>query len=1102
MADTALVTGTDTGRGMGETLLDVEDLNVRFQTADGTLHAVRGASFSVAKGTTLGIVGESGSGKSVSAQALLGLVPGADVSGRAWFEGRDLLAMNSQQLREIRGKRISMVFQDPLTSLHPMYKLGWQITEALRAHGSVSREAARRRAVDLLGMVGIPRPSERIDDYPHQFSGGMRQRVMIAMALALEPALIIADEPTTALDATVQAQVLELLVKLQGELGTSLILITHDLGVVADLADEVMVMYSGRPVERADRRSAYYQAHHPYTRGLLESIPVAGDQRRLRPIPGQPPSMLLTPAGCSFRPRCRFALDRCETEAPPLRPIGIRSGPGAGSGTQTDAGPSAGASHLSACWLPDDVAGQVSLRVPSLVPRQAAGDAGEAGDAGRALLELTGIVKHFPVRSSSLLTRPRRFVHAVDGVSLQVRDGETLGLVGETGCGKSTLARCIARLQPVTEGRVVFDGRDITDLSARELRAVRRNVQVVFQDPYGSLNPRRPIGAIIGEPLAVHGLERGIRRRERVQELMSLVGLNPEHYNRYPAEFSGGQRQRAGIARALAVNPKLLICDEPVSALDVSVQAQVINLLKDLQSQLDLTCVFISHDLRVVEHVSDRVAVMYLGKVVEIASASALYREPRHPYAATLLSAASITDPDLARQRRRLKIEGDVPSPVDPPSGCRFHPRCPRAQDLCRVEEPLLVPAAADPGHFTACHFPIEPVAGADAVPVRLLPVTEALTAAPPGTAAEPEIAEDKAAPPGTAAEPEIAGDKAAPPGTAAEPEPTGIEGRGPWRLAWNRLRHDRVAVASAAFLVLLVLLAIFAPALAHLVGHGVDQQNFTDGLTSDGLPRPPSSTYWFGTDDLGRDVLVRTVYGARISLIVGIVASVSAIIIGTTIGLLAGFLGGMVDLLLSRLMDLVLSFPFLLAGIALVSVAGPSLTVIIAVIALFSWAAVGRIVRGLAMSIKEKEYIEAARSAGAGSLRIMFIEVLPGLAAPLIVYTTLLIPAAISFEAVMSFLGLGVTPPTPSWGNMLAEAVSYYQVAWWFIAFPGLALLATTLAFNLLGDSLRDALDPRGERLIAAALRRGSRRRRRRLRSAVAGGAPGGSPAKETEAR
>jgi oligopeptide/dipeptide ABC transporter ATP-binding protein len=707
------------------------------------------------------------------------------------------------------------------------------------------------------------------------------------------------------------------------------------------------------------------------------------------------------------------------------------------------------------------------------------------------------------VRSSSLLSREHKVVHAVDGISLQIRDGETLGLVGETGCGKSTLARTIARLQPVTSGTVSFAGQDITTLRASELKAVRREVQMVFQDPYGSLNPRRRVGAIVGEPLAVHGLASGAARKARVQELMALVGLNPEHYNRYPSEFSGGQRQRVGIARALAVNPKLLICDEPVSALDVSVQAQVINLLKDLQAQLDLTCIFISHDLGVVEHVSDRVAVMYLGKVVELAPADALYREPRHPYAAALLSAASVTDPDLARQRRRMTIEGDIPSPVDPPAGCRFNPRCPRAQDICRVTEPPLVAAPGDGAHLTACHFPIETPAVPDgARPLMLVtsdsgpgPAAEAASGVP-GTAAAAAAGSGNSSVTDAGADagpgsPDAPGETAAAGEVAvAGPASGGIEGRSQWRLAWDRLRRDRVAVITAAFILLLILLAIFAPAIAQLAGHGVDQQNDATGLTAAGLPRPPSSSYWFGTDDLGRDVFVRTVYGARISLIVGIFASVSAVIIGTTIGLVAGFLGGLADSLLSRLMDLVLSFPFLLAAIALVSVVGPSLTVIIVVIALFSWAAVGRIVRGLAMSIKEKEYTEAARAGGASSLRIMFVEVLPNLSAPLIVYTTLLIPSAIAFEAVMSFLGLGITPPTPSWGDMLAESIGYYQVAWWFIIFPGLFLLATTLAFNLLGDSLRDALDPRGERLISA-LRRGKQRRRRPARSAAAG-APG----------
>jgi peptide/nickel transport system ATP-binding protein len=684
--------------GSSGALLAVEDLHVRFETEAGTVHAVRGASFSIAPGQTLGIVGESGSGKSATAQALLGLIPEAEVTGSARFEGADLLALDPEPLRLIRGRRISMVFQDPLTSLHPLYRVGRQISEALRVHTDIGREAARQRAIELLGLVGIPRPQERIDDYPHQFSGGMRQRVMIAMAIALDPALIIADEPTTALDATVQAQVLELLVRLQQELGTSLILITHDLGVVADLADEVMVMYAGRPVELAGRRAAYYEPHHPYTQGLLRSIPVAGRSgSRLPAIAGQPPSLLHEPAGCAFAPRCPQAFDRC-SEDPPLRRVG------------TD-------SHRSACWLPD-----VNERAPSgpahVDPQPAAppggdparprGAPGPTGSQPDVLMELTGVVKHFTAGSGSLIpARVRPVVHAVDGVNLTVRRGETLGLVGETGCGKSTLARCMAGLHPLTAGAITFDGRDLTSLSGKERRELRREVQVVFQDPYGSLNPRRRVGSIIGEPLHVHRIGTKASRRARVDELMDLVGLDPEHYERYPAEFSGGQRQRIGIARALAVEPRLLICDEPVSALDVSVQAQVINLLQELKDELGLTCVFISHDLSVVEHVSDRVAVMYLGQIAELSAASELYRRPRHPYAAALLSAASVPDPERARARRRIIVSGDVPSPVNPPDGCRFHPRCPNCRERCTTEHPELTPESFDDTHFTACWYPV-----------------------------------------------------------------------------------------------------------------------------------------------------------------------------------------------------------------------------------------------------------------------------------------------------------------------------------------------------------------------------------------------------------
>jgi peptide/nickel transport system ATP-binding protein len=661
------------------TLLRVEDLSVTFPTEDGDVHAVRGVSFEVAAGETVGIVGESGSGKSVTTQAMLQLAAGARVDGRVLFDGTDLLTLPSREIRRVRGARVGMVFQDPLSSLHPHYTVGWQIAEAIRAHERVSSGVARTRAIKLLDEVGIPRPDRRVDDHPHQFSGGMRQRAMLAMGLALRPELLVADEPTTALDVTVQAQLLELIAELQREHGTAVVMITHDLGVIAEVADRVLTMYAGRIVERATRNQVFEAPHHPYTQGLLACIPGSGTRgTALLPIPGQPPSLLRPPPGCAFAPRCAEVRPECTTAIPPTIELGN--------------------GHRSECVLPADRVGR-----PSLPPVATGADRGSTDEI---LVRANGLVKHFPGPREGLLGRRRSVVHAVDGVNLEVRAGETLGIVGESGCGKSTLARLLTGLLPATAGNVEVAGHDLGSIGSAELRALRREVQMIFQDPYGSLNPRRRVGSIIADPLVIHGEPRD-RNRARVQELMELVGLNPEHYNRFPAEFSGGQRQRIGIARALALRPKLIVCDEPVSALDVSIQAQVVNLLQDLQREFDLTYVVIAHDLGLVEHLADRVAVMYLGQVVEFAPTDELFRAPRHPYTRALLEAAPSTDPMLASRERQV-VQGDVPSPLDPPSGCRFHPRCPLATDECREDQPVLVARRGDPPtRAAACVHPL-----------------------------------------------------------------------------------------------------------------------------------------------------------------------------------------------------------------------------------------------------------------------------------------------------------------------------------------------------------------------------------------------------------
>jgi oligopeptide/dipeptide ABC transporter ATP-binding protein len=722
---------------------------------------------------------------------------------------------------------------------------------------------------------------------------------------------------------------------------------------------------------------------------------------------------------------------------------------------------------------------------------------------GETILRLDDVVKYFPVRSGPRLGRGgREVVRAVDHVSLELRRGETLGLVGETGCGKSTLGRLALRLIDLTSGSVTFDGADISRMSDRRLLPYRRQMQMIFQDPYGALNGRRRVGSIIGDPFAIHGSESDVSRRQQVQELMELVGLNPEHYNRFPAEFSGGQRQRIGVARALALHPKLIVCDEPVSALDVSIQAQIVNLLSGLQRSFGLTYLFISHDLSVVRHLCDRIAVMYLGQIVEIGRVGEIDVNPQHPYTAALLSAVPVPDPDAAARRSRVVLRGDLPSPIDPPSGCRFHPRCPRAQDLCRIEAPRLdVRLAASAGHLAACHFPLasgERLQDSEGVPaVRPTAILlESWRQSAQTWSRESEALSDTSeSDVGPAPEVLVVGgapqvlssDSAATRALVEQGLDDAVPGkkvemRSPWRLAFERLRRDRASILAAAVILAIVVFALLAPVIAHLTGHPADTQYPSIGLTPDGLPKPPSGTFLLGTDDLGRDLLVRLAYGAQISLIVGVLATALTVIVGAVVGLVSGYFSGFVDTVFARVMDVMLAIPFLLFAISLASVValtplhfgpvtiGPGITIVVIVIGIFSWATVARIVRGQVIAIRNREYVEAARALGARSWRIIVFDVLPNVMPTIIVYTTLLIPVSIVSEAALSYLGVGVQAPTADWGAMIAEAQSYYQQAWWFLTFPSVALVLTTLAFNILGDGIRDAIDPRGTDVAIAS--------------------------------
>jgi peptide/nickel transport system ATP-binding protein len=661
-------------------LLSVEDLHVHFRTSAGIVRAVEGVSFTVKRGEVVAIVGESGSGKSVSALSMMRLLPRRSAivpQGRVMFEGRDLLQLDDEAMREIRGRHISMIFQEPMTSLNPVLSIGLQITEPLQIHLGMDEAAAQARAVELMKLVGIPDAERRLGQYPHQFSGGMRQRVMIAIGLACNPRLIIADEPTTALDVTIQAQILELMKDLSRRLNIALIVITHNLGVVARYADRVIVMYGGRLVEQGAAEAVFHRPRHPYTMGLLRSVPRLDRPRglKLETIEGLPPNLAHAPPGCRFAPRCPYRITACESE-PALVP--------------TDTG------GLSRCMRVQEIAaGRIAWTAGA-----SAGSAAAAEKRSTPLLSVRHLTKHFPVKVG--LRGKKAFVRAVEDASFDIYPGETLGLVGESGCGKTTVGRLILRLEDATSGEIRFEGRDLVAASSADLQAVRRKVQVIFQDPYSSLNPRMTVGQIIGEPLHVHRIMAdGERQKARVGELLNQVGLRPELAERYPHQLSGGQRQRVGIARALAMEPSFIVCDEAVSALDVSIQGQIINLLEDLQRELGVAYLFIAHDLAVVRHISMRVVVMYLGRVMEIADRDTIYREPLHPYTKLLLDAAPVPDPTIEKARAPRLIQGELPSPLAPPAGCVFHTRCPMASAECKAAIPAV--REIKPGHFAAC---------------------------------------------------------------------------------------------------------------------------------------------------------------------------------------------------------------------------------------------------------------------------------------------------------------------------------------------------------------------------------------------------------------
>ena len=677
-------------------LLDIRDLHTDIEIRSGVVHALSGVDLHVNAGETLGIVGESGSGKTMTALSLMGLLPqgGSVSSGQIILDGQDLTKLPLKEKRKLRGTKVGMIFQDPLTSLNPTMKIGLQVCEPLRVHEKLSKKEALERAVEILKRVGMPRPEVVINNYPHQLSGGMRQRVMIAMALVCKPRILIADEPTTALDVTTQMQILDLIDELRDEYQMGVILITHDLGVVAGHTDRVAVMYAGRIVETAPTKTLFTEPKHRYTSSLMAALPeralAAGT--KLFSIPGAPPSLTNLPVGCRFASRCLWAGAECVERYPDLSGEGFHTYSCFHPVQEGDESPAELQAKLEGSAPIDEAVAEPGARVVY----------GEVEDTDEVLLDVKEASREYASSGSGFLKRDKGVVSAVDRVSITLKKGETYGLVGESGCGKSTMGRLIAGLEPPSGGAIELGGRDLATLKGRDAVRIHRDVQMMFQDSYAAMDPRMRIDQILAEPMSIQKTGNKRQMAERIMEIIEQVGLTEEILDRYPHEFSGGQLQRIGFARSLTLAPDLIVADEPVSALDVSVQAQVLNLMKDLQAELGLSYLFISHDLAVVQYMADRIGVMYLGRIVEEGPAKEVVENPKHPYTKALIDSIPVPDPEFSHDDQAIKLTGEPPSAVNPPKGCRFRPRCPFAGEECKMQ-PLLT----EETHRVACHHPL-----------------------------------------------------------------------------------------------------------------------------------------------------------------------------------------------------------------------------------------------------------------------------------------------------------------------------------------------------------------------------------------------------------